>query len=209
MSTTIQKKTFGQLPSGEEVSLFVLENEKGMRVQISNFGQVINSIKVPNAQGVLEESVLGFETLEPYLSNAAYLGVLVGRYANRIAGAKFSLDGQEYQLSSNENGNQLHGGAGGFHKQLWEAEILKGGTGDELLLKCFSKSGEEGFPGNLHVSCHYTLNEFNELEVSYHATTDQLTIVNLTRHDYFNLYDAGKSSALDHRLTIQANHYFD
>ena len=185
---SIEKSTFGTLPNGQQVDSYTLKNKKGMEVAIMTYGGIITSLKVPNKDGKSEEVVLGFNSLEQYTKPNPYFGALIGRYGNRIAKGKFSLDGKEYSLAINNEPNALHGGPEGFHRVVWTAVVSKGGaTAASLKLKYLSKDMEEGYPGNLTVFVTYTLHDDNSLEVSYEATTDKKTIVNLTQHSYFNL----------------------
>ncbi len=181
------------------INTYTLTNSHGVEVSITNYGGAVTSIKVPDRDGVFGDVVLGYDTIEEYMRNPRYLGALVGRSANRIAGGKFSLNGVEYQLAQNNGANHLHGGYKGFDKRVWTASETPAG----LHLEYFSPDGEENYPGNLTVSVDYSLNEENELRIDYHATTDKDTIVNLTNHSYFNL--AGQGTILDHELKLHAN----
>lgn len=201
------RKHFGNLlggpggRGGEEVYLYTLANKNGVEVSITNFGGAITSIKTPDRNGVFADVALGYDTLDEYVRNPRYLGALIGRYANRIARGKFSLNGVEYQLAQNNGANHLHGGNKGFDKRVWSATETESG----LRLEYFSKDGEENYPGNLNVTVTYSLNDQNELRIEYHAATDKDTIVNLTNHAYFNL--AGSGSILDHELTLNAESF--
>jgi aldose 1-epimerase len=197
----VTRKHFGIGPDGEEVYLFTLANKNGVEVTITNFGGAITSIKAPDSNGVFADVVLGYDTLDEYVKNPRYLGALIGRYANRIARGKFSLNGIEYQLAQNNGANHLHGGNKGFDKRVWKAAETESG----LRLEYFSKDGEENYPGNLNVDVTYSLNDQNELRIEYHATTDKDTIVNLTNHSYFNL--AGAGDILSHELTLHSDGY--
>ena len=198
---TVSRKNFGTGPDGEEVYLFTLKNRNGVEVSITNFGGAITSIMAPDRNGDFADVVLGYDTLAEYVKNPRYLGALIGRYANRIAGGKFSLNGVEYQLAQNNGVNHLHGGRKGFDKRVWATT----GTADGVHLEYFSKDGEEDYPGNLSVAVDYTLNDDNELGIDYRATTDKDTIVNLTNHSYFNL--AGHGTILDHELALHAGSF--
>ena len=203
---SIEKSTFGTLPNGQQVDSYTLKNKKGMEVAIMTYGGIITSLKVPNKDGKSEEVVLGFNSLEQYTKPNPYFGALIGRYGNRIAKGKFSLDGKEYSLAINNEPNALHGGPEGFHRVVWTAVESKGGaTAASLKLKYLSKDMEEGYPGNLTVFVTYTLHDDNSLEVSYEATTDKKTIVNLTQHSYFNLSADFTKPILDHEITIDAD----
>ncbi|MES2575060.1 MAG: aldose epimerase family protein [Bacteroidota bacterium] len=204
-SVSIEKKEYGKTAKGEQVDSYTLKNQKGMEVNIITYGGIITSLKVPNKAGVSEEVVIGFNNLEQYTKDNPYFGALIGRYGNRIAKGKFTLDGKEYKLAANNDGNSLHGGPEGFHRVIWTAEEAKSGDTASLKLKYVSKHLEEGFPGNLTVIVTYTLNNNNSLEVLYEATTDKKTIVNLTQHSYFNLSADFTKPILDQEITIDAD----
>lgn len=199
----ISKKYFGTF-TGAEVYLYTLSNDLGLEVAITTYGGAITSLKVADRNGALGDIVLGFDTLEEYTSNALYFGGLIGRYANRIALGKFSLNGVDYQLPQNNGANHLHGGFKGFDKRVWNAsEELKSDSA-VLHLSYFSEDGEENYPGNLSASVAYSLFE-NELSIEYRATSDRDTIVNLTNHSYFNL--KGEGTILDHELMLSADSF--
>lgn len=204
-SVSIEKKEYGTTPDGQKVDSYTLKNQKGMEVDIITYGGIITSLKVPNKAGVSEDVVIGFNNLEQYTKDNPYFGALIGRYGNRIAKGKFTLDGKEYKLAANNGENSLHGGPEGFHRVIWTAEEAKGGSSASLKLKYVSKDMEEGFPGNLTVFVTYTLTNDNALEVAYEATTDKKTIVNLTQHSYFNLSADFTKPILDHVITIDAD----
>lgn len=204
-SVAIAKVAYGKTDKGEQVDRYTLKNQKGMEVNIITYGGIISSLKVPNKAGVSEEVVIGFNSLEQYIKPNPYFGALIGRYGNRIAKGKFTLDGQEYKLATNNGENALHGGPEGFHRVVWTAEEAKGGNSAFLKLKYVSKDMEEGYPGNLTVFVTYTLKNDNSLEVLYEATTDKKTIVNLTQHSYFNLSSDFTKPILDHEITIDAD----
>lgn len=195
---------FGTL-EGQEIKQYTLTNTSGMVVKIINYGGYVTNIVVPNKAGVKEDIVLGFDSLAGYLQKGnPYMGCIVGRYANRIANAKFVLDGKTYQLAANNNGNSLHGGIKGFDKVIWTAQP----QGDSrLLLDYTSKDGEEGYPGTLKVQVVYTLTPANELKIEYTAQTDKPTVVNLTNHSYFNLSGGSDSTILGHQLMLDADRY--
>lgn len=204
-SVTIDKSVFGTTPTGQQVESYVLKNQKGMQVTIMTYGGIITSLKVPNKAGVSEEVVIGFNNLEQYTKDNPYFGALIGRYGNRIAKGKFTLEGKEYKLATNNGKNALHGGPEGFHRKIWTAEEAKGGDAATLKLKYVSKDMEEGYPGNLTVYVTYTLQSNNTLDVLYEATTDKTTVVNLTQHSYFNLSGDFSKTILDDVLTIDAD----
>ena len=184
-------------------NFYTLTNNAGVEVSITNYGGAITSIKFPDRNGVFDDVVLGYDTLEEYMRNPRYFGALIGRFANRIARGKFSLNGVEYQLAQNNGANHLHGGVKGFDKRVWKASK----TTDGLHLEYFSKDGDENYPGNLTVAVDYSLNDQNELRIEYHATTDKDTIVNLTNHSYFNLAGHGHGTILDHELMLKADSF--
>lgn len=195
---------WGCLENGQEVFRYRLENSNGMSVSVVNYGAVIQAVFVPDRNGILKDVVLGYDTLEEYIQGRDYFGATVGRVANRIAGAEFELDGKRFSLTANEGKHTLHGG-GGFHKKLWNGEIIN----DALILKYTSPDGEDGFPGNLQVEQMITLSEENVLRIDYHAVCDRTTLCNLTGHSYFNLsgVEGNIQKAAGHQLQIAANEY--
>lgn len=204
-SALIAKAAYQQEVQGKKVDLFLLTNKHKMSVYITNYGGRIVSVNVPNKLGGFTDVVLGYDSLNHYFSRKEnFFGALIGRYGNRIAKGKFQLDGKTYQLAINNTPNTLHGGPTGFHNQVWEAKQIN----DQVLeLKYLSKDGEEGYPGNLSVTVVYTLTEDNGIEISYKATTDKRTILNLTNHSYFNLNGAGSGTINNHLLTIHADKF--
>ena len=186
---TVAKKTFGEMPNGEKVSLFVLTNANKMQVSLLDYGATVKEIVVPNRDGKLENVSLGFSNLKDYREKSPYFGSTAGRYANRIAKGKFSLNGKEYQLAVNNGVNHLHGGERGFDKIVWNAKIKDVGTGVVFTMR--SPDGDEGYPGNLVSKVTYTLTNENELKIEYSATCDKETVLNLTNHTYFNLAGEG------------------
>jgi len=205
MAKPMEKKVFGTTADGKTADLYTLKNKNGMQVSITNFGATVVSIIVPDKAGKMADVALGYDDLAGYELNKNYLGVLVGRYGNRIAHGKFSIDGAEYTLAKNNGDNSLHGGIKGFNKAMWEAkEVSKGGE-PAVEMKYVSKDGEEGYPGNLFVTVVYTLTNKNELKIDYSATTDKKTVVNLTNHTYFNLAGQGSGDILKHDLMINAD----
>jgi aldose 1-epimerase len=205
--TMMEQHAFGTLPDGQVVTRYTLRNKNGVEMEVINYGGIIASLKVPDKSGVKEDVVLGFDSLSGYLNGSPYIGAVVGRYGNRIAKGKFKLDGKEYTLAQNNNGEHLHGGVKGFDKVFWNIERVSSADGASLRLHYQSKDGEEGYPGNLSVEVLYTLTDNNELHVKYKATTDKATVVNLTQHSYFNLTGNAKRDILDHQLTIKANYF--
>lgn len=190
---------------GKKVSLYTLTNKNGVQVKISNYGGVVTSWMAPDKNGQKADIVLGFNDLQGYLAKPPYFGALIGRYGNRIADAKFRLDGTEYKLAANNNKNHLHGGNKGFDKVVWDATPST--SGSALTLNYLSKDGEEGYPGNLKVTVQYTLTDDNELQIEYNAETDKATPVNLTNHSYFNLTGDVANTILDHTLWVDADRY--
>lgn len=207
MAKAMEKKAFGATPDGKTADLYVLTNKNGMEVSITNYGGIVVSVKVPDRQGKLGDVVLGFDTLDGYVADKSYFGALIGRYGNRIGGAKFSIDGATYTLAKNNGENVLHGGIIGFNKMLWEAGDVSKGDEPALELKYTSKDGEEGFPGNLMTTVVYTLTNKNELKIEYSATTDKKTVVNLTNHSYFNLAGPGSGDVLKYVLQLHADKF--
>ena len=198
---------FDTLLNGKKVALYILKNRKGMDVRITNYGARVVSLVTPDREGRKKDIVLGFSTLAGYLkAHEVYFGATIGRYANRIANASFSLDDTTYRLTTNDGPNTLHGGPGGFHHVVWD---VTGYTPQQIVLTYHSPAGEEGFPGNLDVRVQYTLTDDNELIIEYGAGTDRPTVVNLTHHSFFNLKGEGEGEGTirRHRLMIHANQY--
>jgi aldose 1-epimerase len=204
-SGTISQAPFGNTPDGTPVAIYTLRNSKGMEARIMTYGGIVQSLKVPDKNGKLGDVVLGYDDLDGYLKATPYFGALVGRYGNRIGGAKFTLEGKTYTLATNNGPNSLHGGIKGFDKVVWKATSLMTADGPALQLTYFSKDGEEGFPGNLKVTAVYTLTDDNELRLDFTATTDQPTVCNLTHHSYFNLAGQGNGDILGHIVYINAD----
>lgn len=192
---------------GPGIDLYTLKNKKGMEVAITNYGGVVVSLKVPDNKGRSGDVVLGFDDGAGYLNHNTNFGALIGRYGNRIAHGRFTLNGVTYTLARNNGENHLHGGIKGFNKVIWQAKDVSGKDGQALQLTYLSKDGEEGYPGNLSVTVVYTLTAKNELKIAYTATTDKDTIVNLTNHSYFNLAGEGEGNILDHRITFKADRF--
>ena len=204
--STMKKQSFGKTSDGQPVDLYTLTNQKGMEVAITNFGGIVVSLKVPDRTGKFDDVVLGYDSLDGYLTNKAFFGAVIGRYGNRIAHGKFTLNGQTYTLPKNDGDNTLHGGPEAFNKKLWAAKDVSSAKGQALELTYMSPDGEEGFPGNLNAKVVYTLNDQNELTIAYSATTDKDTVVNLTNHSYFNLAGQGTGDILRHELMIKGDH---
>lgn len=204
-ASMIKKIKFGEV-DGNTVFLYTLSNTQGIKVKIINYGAIITSITMPDKTGKQGDIVLGFDSLEPYLSNKPYFGAIIGRYANRIANGRFRLEGKTYQLAINNGKNSLHGGIKGFDKVVWNSREVMNDTVSMLELTYVSKSGEEGYPGNLKVKVTYTLNVYNELTTIIEAETDQACPVNLCNHTYFNLCEAD-TNILGHFLTLNADQF--
>jgi aldose 1-epimerase len=202
----ITKEPWGAV-DGQPVDLYTLTNSHDMTVTITNYGGIIQSIWVPDRRGREKNVALGFDNLDDYVTSSPYFGCITGRYANRIAEGRFSLDGEEYQLATNDGPNHLHGGNVGFDKRVWDATPIEGDDSVGLELTYTSPDGEENYPGTLETTVTYTLTNDNEIEVDYHATTDAPTIVNLTNHTYFNLAGEGSGTIEDQRLYLNADHY--
>jgi aldose 1-epimerase len=205
---TVTKQSYGKTAAGEDVDLYTLRNSKGVEAKITNYGGIVVSLKVPDRNGKFDDVVLGFNDLDSYLTkNDPYMGALIGRYGNRIAKGRFTLNGAEYKLAVNNGENHLHGGIKGFDKVVWTGREMKTTAGPAVVLTYLSKDGEEGYPGNLNVRVVYTLTNNNELKIDYSATTDKDTVTNLTHHSYFNLAGEGNGDILNHTVTINANRF--
>ena len=202
---SVAKSKFGLMPDGTVVSKYTLSNASGMRVAFLDYGGTIKEIFAPDRNGDFANVSLGFENLQDYREKSPYFGCITGRYANRIALGKFSLDGKDYQLATNNEPNHLHGGNRGFDKYVWKTRLLESGTGIEFLRT--SSDGEEGYPGNLKCRVKYELNDENELIIEYEASTDKPTVINLTNHTYFNLAGEGSESILDHELLLPGDKF--
>ena len=196
-------RSYGKTADGRTIQEYTLCNSAGMEVRLITYGGILTSIRVPDRHGRLANVVLGFESLAKYEAEHPYFGAITGRYANRIAGGRFTLDGIEYQLARNDGAVSLHGGVVGFDKRLWSADDL----GSAVELSYTSPDGEEGYPGNLEVTVRYSLDEGNALRIDYAAETDAPTVLNLTNHSYFNLMGEGEGTIYDHILTLNADHF--
>ncbi|WP_110677406.1 aldose epimerase family protein [Salinicola sp. RZ23] len=210
LPANIQRSDFGTLPDGRPVSCYRITNASGIELRVTDYGGIILSLKTPDRQGRFDDIVLGFDSLADYLSPAyrqanPYFGALIGRYANRIGGAEFSLEGQRYRLASNDGANSLHGGDPGFDRCLWQADTFVEARGSGLILSRVSDDGEAGYPGRLSVRVRYLLGDDDSLKIAYHAETTRATPVNLTQHSYFNLRGEGSGDVLDHRLMLAAS----
>lgn len=202
----ITQEKFGQTEDGQQVDIYTLTNANGMQVRITNYGATVQSLTAADRKGNYEDIVLGYDSLKDYIKDSPYFGAIVGRFGNRIAKGKFTLNGVEYTLATNNGPNHLHGGIKGFDKVLWKAKPFKSDSTAGLELTYLSKDGEEGYPGNLNVKLVYTLNNKNELKMEYTATTDKPTPVNLTNHSYFN-FSGCKTDILNHELWINADRF--
>ncbi|MFP7446487.1 aldose epimerase family protein [Bacillus sp. MMSF_3328] len=200
------REKFAEL-DGRTVSIFTLVNRQGMEVSCLDYGCIITKILVPDRDGRMENVVLGFDTLEEYQQHSPYFGAVCGRHAGRIAGGEFELNGKTYKLAKNNGGNNLHGGVEGFDKKLWDAEMSERPGSASVIFRYVSRDGEEGYPGNLEMQVTYTLNDRNELEISYEGISDQDTVVNLTNHSYFNLSGDLKRDILDHELILKSERF--
>ena len=203
---SIQQSNFGKAPDGRDVHLFTLTNAAGLRARIMTWGATLISMETPDRDGKLGHITLGYDALDGYLADCPYFGCIVGRCGNRIAAGKFTLDGTEYALATNDGPNHLHGGDKGFDKKVWEAEVVSESP-PAVKFTYSSPDGEEGYPGTLDVTVVYTLTDANALSLEYTATTDAPTVVNLTHHPYWNLADGGAGSVLDHELMLAADRY--
>lgn len=203
----METTTFGQTDSGAQATLFTLKNKNGLIARITNYGAAITEMHVPDRHGKLGDVTLGFHSLEGYLRNDPFFGVIAGRYANRIAKGRFNLGGQSYALAVNNGPNHLHGGINGFNTKIWEATPISERDSETLRLTYTSPNNEEGYPGELKVRLDYTLSDTNELQMNYQATTDHPTPINLTNHAYWNLQGDGSGPINDHELTINAKLY--
>jgi aldose 1-epimerase len=206
---TVEKADFGKTSDGTAVELYTLKNSKGMTAKIMTYGAILVELHVPDRQGNSKDVVLGFDSLDPYLKGHPLFGAVVGRYANRIAKAQFTIGGKTYQLAKNTGKNHIHGGPKGFDKVIWKAGPFQNAVTKVAGVKLIynSPDGENGFPGNLRVVITYTLSEDNELRIDYEATTDQDTPINLTNHSYFNLAGADSGDVLGHELQLMADNY--
>ncbi|HTJ78431.1 MAG TPA: aldose epimerase family protein [Rariglobus sp.] len=205
-SQPVETTPFGKNADGQPVTLYTLKNTDGIEVGIMDYGATIVNLITPDRDGKRADVSLGFDSVEPYLTKSPYFGAIVGRFANRIKQGRFTLDGKTYQLAINNPPNTLHGGLKGFDKQMWQAKILKGAV-PAVEFSRLSPDGEEGYPGNLKVTVTYALISANTLKISYEATTDQDTILNLSNHAYFNLSGQGEGTILGEELTLNASHF--
>jgi aldose 1-epimerase len=202
---SVVKQPFGTLPNGSKVSVYTLTNSRGAQAKIIDYGARLTTLSVPDKNGKFGDVILGFPNIQGYLKDDSYQGAIAGRFANRIAKGRFTLDGKQYKLATNNGPNHLHGGNSGFSHKIWTARPLRLKSGPALELRYYSKSGEEGYPGNLQTRVLYTLDNKNQLRIQYRAVTDAPTVLNLTHHSYFNL--AGKGTILNHKLRLYADRF--
>ena len=203
---SISSRELSRLPDGSSVRIFSLENRNGMKAAILDYGGIVQSLTAPDRHGGYADITLGFDSLQPHLRDSPYFGALIGRYANRIAGGTYTLEGKSYRVAANDGRNSLHGGPRGFDKALWRverAEVVA--EGPALVLRHLSPDGDQGHPGTLAVAATYTLTNANVMRIEFRATTDEPTIVNLTAHSYFNL--RGRGDILGHALQINASRF--
>ena len=203
----VTKSSFGTLADGTAVDVYTLTNAHGVEMRATNYGAIIVSLKVPDKTGALGDVVLGYNKVDDYVKDSPYFGAIVGRYGNRIGGARFTLDGKTYQLTANDGVNTLHGGLKGFDKLLWTATPVTRPDGAALQLSLTSKDGDEGYPGTLQLTVTYTLTDANALVIDYLAKTDKATPVNVTSHSYFNLAGEGVGTIDGHVMQIHADKY--
>jgi aldose 1-epimerase len=203
----VKKEAIGKIADGKEIYLYTLTNTNGCKSQICNFGGILYTIEVPDRTGKMADVIVCYPLDKLIENNDSYFGTLIGRFGNRIAKGKFSLDGVEYMVAINNGQNHLHGGIKGFDKVVWDSEPVRDINGVGVKLTYFSRDGEEGYPGNLSVTVVYTLNNNNELTIKYEAETDKKTIVNLTNHSYFNVAGHDSGDTLLHEIMINADYY--
>lgn len=203
----LEKTNFGAMPDGRTVWLFTLTNAKGMKAKVMSYGATLTAVEAPDREGKSADVTLGFDNLPDYLTKNRFFGSIAGRYANRIAKGRFTLDGQTYQLAVNSKPNHIHGGVKGFDKQVWDAEPFEREQEAGVTFTYLSPDGDEGYPGNLKATVIYTLNNRNELSLQYYAETDKPTPVNLTNHAYFNLAGQGNGDVLNHVVMIHADRF--
>ena len=206
-TASVRREPFGTTDRGEAVSVYTLRNAHGIEVRAINYGGIIVSLKVPDRNGRVDDVVLGHDSLEQYERASPYFGAIIGRYGNRIARGRFTLEGRTYTLATNNGHNHLHGGVKGFDKVVWDVATFERPDSVGLVFRYTSPDGEEGYPGTLRATVTYTLTEGNELIFDYHATTDRATPVNLTQHSYFNLAGDGSGDILRHVVTLNADHF--
>jgi len=206
MSIEIITESLGHLENGAEISAYTLENASGIKMKVMNYGCIIMDLETPDRDGNIEDITLGYDNLQGYLDLTPYFGAIVGRYGNRIAKGRFELDGQSYELATNNDSNHLHGGVVGFDKRAWDIETFNNMGESGLTCSIVSPDGEEGYPGQVEAQVTYTLNDKDQLVVDYLATSDKATPINLTQHAYFNLSAFKDQDILGHEIQINADH---
>ena len=209
MTKSITSSFFGNLASGEQVVNYALRNANGIELEVLNYGGIIRKLKLPNRNGIVENCVLGFDSLEEYVTKSPYFGAIIGRFGNRIAHGSFKLDNETFSLVQNLGEHHLHGGIKGFDKVIWTVEEIHEKDAVALKLTHHSPHLEEGYPGNLRTTVTYRLSDEDALEIDFKATTDRTTLVNLTQHSYFNLSGQSGTTILDHELQLSANKLLD
>ena len=200
----VKRVNFGKLDDGTAIEAFELSNQGGVKARVLTLGAILQSLEVRGRDGTTADVVLGYDTAAEYLAKPQYFGASVGRYANRIRGGKFTLDGHQYQLTVNDGTNHLHGGKRGLDKAVWKVDAV---GKDSVTLSTISPDGDQGYPGTLKVTATYLLNEQNELRLEYRASTDKPTVLNLTNHSYFNLAGEGKTDIMSQKLTLMSDAY--
>lgn len=203
----ITSAPFGTMPDGQVASLFTITNANGSVIKVTNYGGIITSLLVPDKNGILGDVVLGYDSLQSYIDSNPYFGAIIGRYGNRIANGKFSIDSLSYQLATNDGPNHLHGGPKGYDKVLWDAQTFESDSSAGVVFTRVSPDMEEGYPGNLTCKVTYTFDNNNKLTFEYEATTDKSTIVNLTNHAYFNLTGEPTLTINNHELQLPASSF--
>lgn len=206
-TTRLTSQPFGTTPDGRPIDLIKLSNLNGMEIRVMTYGGIIVSLKTPDKSGHIDDVVIGHDDAAAYFTNSPFFGAIIGRYGNRIAKGKFTLDGHNYTLATNNGANHLHGGAKGWDQALWHAEPFQDGRGVGIVLTHMSVDGDEGYPGTVKATVTYTLTDANELKVDYLATTDKPTVINLTQHSYFNLSGGKSADILGHQLMLAAAKY--
>ena len=204
----IEQKVFGKIED-QDVAQFSITNKSGFTIRFINYGCVITDIIAPDREGNLENVVLGFDRLEDYVDYSPYFGAVVGRIAGRIANGQFNLNGKSFSITQNEDNNHLHGGVKGFSHVLWDYKVIEEKNTVGVEFSYTSKAGEEGFPGNVEVTTTYLVNEDNQLDIYYKATTDEDTIINLTNHTYFNLSGNLNKTIRDHELQLNCSRFLE
>jgi aldose 1-epimerase len=204
-AASVTRASFGTAPDSTPVDVYTLTNAHGIRARILTYGGIVQTLETPDRAGKLDDVVLGFDDMQGYVKSSPYFGAIVGRYGNRIAGGRFTLDGKTYKLAINNGPNALHGGIKGFDKVVWTAQEFKSDSGVGVVLTHTSPDGDEGYPGTLKAKVTYTLTDRDELAIDYEATTDKATPVNLTNHSYWNLAGDGTRDILGHVLTIESS----